>query len=63
MYPLTHSLEASKLLPHSTIVTPYYKLLCQVTQTYQLDVGTFSPNHYKSLCPLSTPSASRHAKH
>ena len=43
-------------LPLSPVCNPYYKPSVSNTSSSELDVGTFRPNQYKPLCPLSTPS-------
>ena len=38
------------LLPLSFICNPYYKLLSTKARELELDIGTFRPNQYKTLC-------------
>ena len=42
-------------LPLSLVCNPYCKPSAGKTSSSELDVGTFCPNQYKPLCPLSTP--------
>jgi hypothetical protein len=47
--------ETWELDPLSIIFNPYYELSASNTSnSSQVDVGTFSPNQYTSLCPLCT---------
>ena len=47
----------------SPICNPYYKPSAGSTGSSRLDVGTFHPNQYTSLCPLSIVIRVRHANH
>ena len=49
-------LETWDPLPLSPVCNPYCKPSTGNTSSSELDVGTFRPNQYKPLCPLSTPS-------
>ena len=51
--PFTRDLGPLTLSP---VCNPYYKSSAGNTSSNELDVGTFRPNQYKPLCPLSTPS-------